>query len=227
MDKPFSLIYISPRKIMRFLADNPVDWKYDDRDVADTLGNKKTITPGMALFFDLLQKRGELFTQREYVLFANHYWNEWLNGFSAEERRAILIRTGVNFYPSAIDSLHVWGLLVESGKFEMCLIDPLMDAVSKVDLTLYPNNGLLPIKVALFAPTERSKKWRKQKAKFRGIDSECVEIPLDMDSPKRPGNKRWYGIKDLKPIFDKLNPPSQPPPNLFLQEGKSKCGPMS
>jgi len=209
--KPFALIYLSPLRIVRFLEANPVDWKDKDKKLANTLGNRKPPTPGMAVFFDFLQKTGDLFTQREYIEYAFQVWHDWVSKMDRNERYAQKVRIGRNFYPSAIDSLHVWGLLVDTGKFEYCNVDPLIDAMAKVDLTLYPNNKSKPIKISLAPDTMNSRKWRRHKTLHRGVDTESIEIILTMNRIQNPGNKRWYTLADFNPVFDKLKQQSTEP----------------
>jgi hypothetical protein len=204
----FSLIYIAPQEVVRFITANPVVWP--DKKLANGPGNLLTPTPGMEVFFDFLQRRGgKLFSQREYVLFAWQCWAEWRTELSAIQRKGVSARIARNFYPSAIDSIHVWGMLVDSGRFDRCVIDTAVDAIGKVDITIFPFNSL-PIKIGLFPDTEESRKWRAHKAKYRGVGTEMVDLVLSMDREQSPGGKRWYNRGDLAVILTKLPPPPSP-----------------
>ena len=201
MAKHIVLSYFSSDVIKEFCANNPIDWA--DREVANTFGNLLTPTSAMAVFFDLLTQYGNLFTQSEYVRGAWVTWGDWKSELERDAIVKIEARLYRNFYPSAIDSLHVWALLVESGQFARCILDTAQDAYSKTDLTVWTCEGNLA-KIALSAGNKYSQQWARYKRRVRGGASDAINILLPMNRRKFPGNKRWYRLEDLMPVFEAL-----------------------
>jgi len=201
MAKHIVLSYFSSDAIKEFCANNPIDWA--DREIANTFGNLLTPTSAMAVFFDLLTQHGSLFTQSEYVQGAWATWDGWKSELEKDAIMGIEARLYRNFYPSAVDSLHVWALLVESGQFARCTLDTAQDAYSKTDLTVWTCEGD-SVKIALSAGNKYSQKWARYKRRVRGGARGAISVLLSMSRPKFPGNKRWYRLEDLIPVFEIL-----------------------
>lgn len=201
--KETALLYISSDAIMNYCGNHPLEWP--ERNDANGAGNVLTPTPAIAVFFRLLTKTGNLFTQEDYKRFA---WQEWADSrsrYTQAQFDGLGARLYRNFYPSAIDSLHVWALLVETGRFDKCVIDTVADAVGKTDITVWPTLGGDPIRVALYTDNKYSKERTEYKRLFRGsAPVGTIDVTLKMDRPRQPGNKRWYNQADLNPIFDAL-----------------------
>jgi hypothetical protein len=158
----------------------------------------------MALFFQLLAERGELFNQSEYVDYVVQAWGAWLDMLSPEQRKGVIARLRCNFYVSAIDSLHVWAMLVETGLFQKCILDTAQDAVGKTDISVIPKGSNQVIPVALRVDSPASRLAYEHKARYRGVARNAIVLPLTLDRPKSPGNKRWYNMGDLKPVINNI-----------------------
>lgn len=199
MGKDIVLAYFSSDSIMVFCGNNPIRW--GTREQADA-GDLLTPTPAMAEFFRLLTKTGNLPTQKEYAEFCWQDWQTWRATLTDDQARGVSWRLYRNFYPSAIDSLHVWALLVESGRFDKCILDTADDACGKTDISVWPVMNGDPIKIALYSGSKESRRRTAYKRSHRGIvDPSAIDVILPMDRPKYPGNKRWYTMDDLQPVF--------------------------
>lgn len=200
--KNATLIYFASDIIEEFCGKNPIDWA--DPNIANGAGNILTPTPAMNVFFSHILKDKRLFNQREYVEFAWHDWGNWKKQLTQEQIDGVESRLFRNFYPSAIDSLHVWALMVETGKFAMCELDVLKDAVSKTDLTVWTKDRQ-KFQIELRIDSKRSLDWCDYKYKNRGQAENAIPILLPMARSKGVGNKRWYRIKDLDVLLDRIN----------------------
>ena len=192
------LVYWSSRAVQQFCARHPIEWS--TRDLAKQ-GDLLTPTPGMQVFFELLLKDSRLFDQAQYYAKACAVWSDWMAHLDESTREGIKARLYRNFYPSGIDSLHAWALLVETGLFDACLIDPLADATSKTDITVFTKDRR-PISIALYAGNPYSRQLTRYKRRVRGGAPNAIDVILPMDRPQRPGNKRWYEIQDFGPVLD-------------------------
>lgn len=201
MRENVTLLYLRSDVIERFIEENPIDWGGGEAaQRANSDGNLFTPIPAMFCFFDFLNKRKSLFTQSDYARFSYESFGGWVEGLEDRQKHGLIWRLKRNFYPSAIDSLHVWALLVESGKFDSCTLDVQADAVGKKDLTCKTKDGAT-IKIQLKgcrSDTAYFFDWRKWTS--RGIDSEALEIWLPWEREKK-GGKRWYNWNDLAPIL--------------------------
>ena len=130
-------------------------------------------------------------------------------------RGGLGVRLYRNFYPSMIDSLHVWALLAETQLFDVCFLDSTADAVAKTDLTLV--KGSTEYRIALFAGSKRSVNDRLFKLKNRNTESEvlCIDVVLPMERKQSYGKKRWYEIGDFENFIQqaglKFSPLDTPP----------------
>lgn len=207
-----ALIYIPSSEIVDYITSNPIDWG-DNTEV--TLSDKRIVnlgelakrggigdtagvtpTPAVEEFLNLLISKRGLFTQNEYMHHCVKAWNGWAESKTKDQKYGIKAKLYRNFYPSMIDSLHVWAMICESGMFEMCLLSATEDAIGKSDLIL--RSGNKELRIALLGPTPRASKDREFKIAHRGTgDDKCIEIKLSLDSPKSPGNKRWFRKPDV------------------------------
>jgi len=193
------LVYFEGAIIKEYCALHPIDWA--SQELANGPGNLLTPSPALEVFFETLTDSARLFDQAEYWEAASTKWVDWLNTLTDEQKLGVKARMYRNFYPSAIDSLHAWSLLVESGKFAYCMLDTAQDAVSKRDITVCTKDRL-SVGIALSIATKESHKWMRHKRQCRGRASGIVvPILLSMDKPRKPGNKRWYSIDDFKPLW--------------------------
>lgn len=206
MGKQIKLSYWSTEATIEFCRLNPIVWaSREQKKLINGAGNIKTPTPALEVFFELLQERGELFCQFEYHRIALIKWYDEFLSWAKPVRYGVGWRLWHNFYPSAVDSLHVWAMLVETGEFDRCILDVADDTKGKTDVTVWHKEEG-PVKIALHTDSPENRKWTKHKRKYRGaIPEGIVDIILPMDRPKGIGNKRWYKISDLKPIFDRCN----------------------
>ena len=196
-----SLIYVPSYAIVEYVASNPVNWLDQYRHMAkrggvgDTAG--VTPTPAVYEFLALYHHKKGLFTQREYAEWCFSQWQEWLSDKTDDQRRGVGVKLYRNFYPSMIDSLHVWAMMVESGGFHACILDSTQDAIGKTDLTLVRSG--ISYRVALLIDSTNSVGDRRYKLAYRNTDNDlsCIEIRLPLSREKAPGNKRWYLPADV------------------------------
>lgn len=192
------LIYLSSSAIKSFCTRHPIQWA--TREIAEQ-GDILTPTPGMQVFFDMLLEGNKLFTQDQYYDRACVVWGDWLARLDDKTRWGIKARLYRNFYPSAIDSIHAWALLVETGLFDACYIDPLEDAKSKTDITVWTKDRR-SISIALYWGGAYSRRRTEYKRLVRGGPVNAVDVILPEDRPRAPGNKRWYETQDFAPVLE-------------------------
>ena len=211
MDKDTRLVYLSSDSIVAFCNANPIWWG-EDRD-ANKAGNWYIEPPAMAIFFGCLTVHGGLFSQQDYVNYAGAVpvrvnipgLGDNLSFPELAEGHSLPLRTRLcrNFYVSAIDSLHVWALLVESGEFDRCFLDTADDVVGKTDLSVWRRDGQY-FRINLAVGSHRAKQWAEHKRLFRGECNEGLRIELPCRLPKQqPSNKRWYRLEDFAVLFDR------------------------
>jgi len=195
-----TLLYIASDRIVQYISQNPIDW--DDRDKAKRggVGDRAGITPTPAVeeFLRLYIERRELFTQKEYMVHCWEQWRDWIIDKPLEQKLGIKAKLYGNFYPSMIDSLHVWAMLSESRMFSSCVLNSTEDAIGKTDMIV--TCGVREIRLALIGPKEAASNDRAYKLKYRSPESsdiDCVEVVLPREYPKTPGNKRWFRSQDL------------------------------
>lgn len=205
MDLPkITMTYFSSQFIVEYIKEHPIEWP--SRGLADTVRNVRIPFSCIGAFFELLKKKDGLFSQEEYIdylwdtdrLDIEPYGFDGLVGLEARIKR--------NFYPSALDSLHAFSILVESGRFARCTLDTLEDVVSKVDLSVTSKEGVC-LGIALMAGTSSGKRWAVHKNIYREGwgDWNVIEVPLPMDRPREPGNKCWYNVEDFEVVFKALD----------------------
>ena len=200
MGRQIKLLYFSSTTILEFCKKHPVNMY--TRDLAE-LGDILTPTPAMGEFFDCLMDVGRLITQEDYITYALNQWHEWFTGLPSQQKEGTVARLARNFYPSAIDTIHAWALLVESGKFKSAIIDILEDAVGKTDLTVEAKNGY-KYKIGLSIDNPYSRQREVYKRTYRGdVPDDLIDIRLPMERNKI-GNKRWYEIEDFEPLFGQI-----------------------
>ena len=192
------LIYLSSNAIQSFCARNPIQWF--TRELAEQ-GDVLTPTPGMQVFFDMLLDSNRLFTQAQYYEKACLAWADWLSSLKPKVQEGIKARLYRNFYPSAIDSVHAWALLVETGLFDACYIDPLTDAKSKTDITVITKDRR-SISIALFFGGAYSRQRTDYKRLVRGKADHAIDVVMPANREHGAGRKRWYEIKDFAPVLE-------------------------
>lgn len=206
-----SLIYIPSREIVRYVTTNPINWMDEKRHlanrpgcVADQAGT--TPIPAVQMFLECYHAKQNLFTQAEYraYCFQHPKWTPWLVSKPAEQVEGVGVKLYRNFYPAMVDSLHVWALLVETGKFDYCVLDSTSDAIGKTDLTV--KSGDYVVRVALSVDSPQANYAKDYKNRYRGGLAEgdifTARLPMNM-RPRSPGNKRWYCVDDFKPIIER------------------------
>lgn len=195
-----TLMYIPSDTIVRYVSENPIDWGSKDLAKRGGPGDQAGITPTPAVeeFLRLLIERRELFTQRDYMYHCWGQWRDWITPKPTIQKQGVRAKLYRNFYPSMIDSLYVWALLVETGMFDTCVLNSTEDAIGKTDLIV--TSGEREIRLALIGPTEESSRDRIYKLTHRSassLDMDCIEVVLSRDYPMSPGNKRWYRRQDV------------------------------
>lgn len=196
-----SLIYVPSGAIVEYIASNPINWlrKYRDMARRGGIGDSAGVTPSPAVyeFLSLYHHEKGLFTQRAYAEWCIEQWREWLTEKTDQQRFGVSVKLYRNFYPSMIDSLHVWAMMVETGGFHSCILDSTLDAIGKTDLTLVRYG--VSYRVALLSGSANSVGDRRYKLSHRSGDNDpsCIEIRLPMSREQTPGNKRWYYPTDV------------------------------
>jgi hypothetical protein len=201
-----TLMYLHSDYIVSYVTNHPIDWQNEYRELArrggagDTAG--VTPTPAVGEFLHVLSQRQSLFTQQDYLIHCRKVWQDWWGGLSDAQEKGMIAKLYRNFYPSMIDSLHVWAMLSEVGWFDVCYLDAYEDAIGKTDLTF--KSGDKVIKLALMGPTRQAREDRDYKLTHRnnGRGIEAVEAQLSLSRVRSPGNKRWFRLSD----FAQINP---------------------
>lgn len=210
MSENRTLLYLGSKNIEQYIAQHPIHWH--DRDAAGRggLGDSAGVppTPAVQEFLALLLQRQDLFTQQEYTDFCFNQWNnsekkDWVTQKTKPQRYGLTAKCFRNWYPSMIDSLHVYSLLVESKAFTKCILDSYVDACSKQDLLVSSDNRPLFAINLFWEGALNNRKYKNAHRSSAGTPvSQAFDVPLPKSRPtKRPGNKRWYCIKDFEPIF--------------------------
>jgi hypothetical protein len=189
-----TLLYIPSGRVVDYIARNPIDW--DDRELAKRggAGDQAGVppTPTVEEFFGLLLDKQGLFTQRQYWEHCWRKWNGWIKEKPEQQQRGVKAKLYRNFYPSYIDSLHVWSILCESGEFDQCVLNSTEDAVGKTDITV--RRGDRVYRIAIVGPTDHAVNDRAYKVAYRGDGETVAHVVLQMPIAyeKNPGNKRWF-----------------------------------
>jgi hypothetical protein len=198
------LITANPDAIVDFCKAHPVDLKDAWRKETNRggMGDIKPPTPAADAFFHLYleEKGGDLPTQGEYAAYCATLWHEWYQLLTPLVRQCFEARLYRNFYPSFIDSIHVWALLGTRYYannhlvFDRCILDTYADVVTKADLLTYRGEECLRIALRIASYAARQAGHWKQ-AYRQTLDRQsaqpCVEILLPLSRAKI-GGKRWY-----------------------------------
>lgn len=195
-----ALVYIKSQTILAFLDSHPIDWSDKELAKRGGIGDQagRPPTPSVREFLVLLRQERGLFTQEAFVIHCAQVWATWWNTLSKHHQAGVKAKLYRNFYPSLIDSLHVWSMLVEAQWFDRCVLDSCDDATGDTDLTL--SRDSLTIRIALIGPTKAAITDRQYKRTVRngGHDTEVVTVQLPRDRPFGPGRKRWYRLDDFR-----------------------------
>src|SRR5262245_41698737 len=111
-----ALVYIKSPVILDYLTQHPIDWSHRDLAKRGGVGDSAGMTPTPAVreFLSLLrERRGALFTQEDFAQHCQQAWREWWSQKTLPQQKGVIAKLYRNFYPSLIDSLYVWALLVE------------------------------------------------------------------------------------------------------------------
>lgn len=198
-----SLIYMSSSHIVDYVAQHPINWMDDKREMGRIggAGDRAGLppVPSVEMWIALLRKNERLFTQAEYTdyCFGDPRWRAWMDGKPTEARDGLRVKLFRNFYPSMIDSLHVWALLAEVGLFDSCIVETDRDALAKIDMTIAVGNRRLAL--ALRGPTPEATWSKDYKQRYRndGKAANAIELALSIKKPRSPGNKRWFDQEEL------------------------------
>lgn len=198
------LHFFGSEYIVNYLRFHPVDWSDLHLSRRGGAGDQAgvTPTPAVAEFLALLKQNGDLFTQREYEEHCRRVWCEWFNRLPEHLQRGVIAKLHNNFYPSMIDTLHVYALLVEERIGDCYIVSPEMDARDKIDLIVKVNGQAIGL--ALIGPTDDADHDRAYKTEHRpGIaDDQLIVVKLPNARPRTPGNKRWYQLQDFQVLLE-------------------------
>jgi len=194
-----ALVYIKSQSILDFLEKHPVNWANRDLAKRGGMGDSAGMppTPAVREFLSLLRQTHDLFTQDAFASHCQHAWSDWWDTLNDRQQLGVTAKLYRNFYPSLIDSLHVWSLLVEAQWFDRCIMDSCDDATGDTDLTLTRDDKT--IRVALIGPTAAAQEDRHFKRTYRhnGVPVSCYTVQLPAQRPMAPGNKRWFCLDDF------------------------------
>lgn len=204
-----------PKEIKSYLSENPINWysEYARDTQMGGRGDRMAPIPIVDIFLRCLFEKGELFSQREFIIRCVEENKDWFDALPEESRKPWQAKIGRNFYPSCIDSLHVWALLHSQmrwdGKpvFDKCTIDTVADVKKKTDLVLHRGDEWIRVglRIGSRAGRESSDYKRTYRIEQYYQDDGTISLPLDMSRAKAEGNKRWYVYpNDFKPLFRKV-----------------------
>ena len=198
------LVYISSQAIKNFCASHPIIWPPPWLSTRGGPGDQAGLppVPSVEVFLDLLRVKHGLFTQEDFWQASVSSWGNWYSNLGAEApdgsrallQRGLKAKAYRNFYPSMIDSLHVWAMLVEAGEFDRCWLDSVEDYTSKTDLTVCNKSGII-WRIALQG---RARNIHRPTA--RGLmptKTSIVNLPSRKDRPATEGNKQWFILDDF------------------------------
>lgn len=181
------------------------------------------------LFFELLYEKGDLFLQEDYWNYCLKRWKEtspeWCRmiftekylvdlddhgrlmkeGDRTEHESSWPVATGLkakcfrNFYPSFIDTLHVFGLMTESDLFSRIEINTEEDVKSDFDIHATDKHGV----ECRFAILARKSNSVKQFIRKGSDVKNNIILALPMQR-KREGGKRWFEMEDLKKEYSRF-----------------------
>jgi len=199
-----TLLYLGSKAIKNYIARHPIVWANSELAKRGGIGDKAGMppTPMVYEFFSLVAQKQGLFTQEEYKDYCFEQWKTWDKLAHQDMREGITAKLYRNVYPSMINTLHAWSLLVEAGWFDRCIIDTATDALSKHDL-IVSRSGRPPIALDLYIQTERAVVDRQYKLAHRKSSRDCayqsLDVPLPINDRKKehPGNMRWYCLRDF------------------------------
>lgn len=205
-----TLLYLGSKAIENYIARHPVSWANAELAKRGGIGDRAGMppTPMVYEFFSLVAQKQGLFTQSEYRDHCFEQWCSWNKLENQDMREGVAAKLYRNVYPSMVNTLHAWSLLVEARWFDLCVIDTATDALSKHDL-IVSRSGCTPIALDLFIQTERAVNDRQYKLSHRKASRDFVcesfDVPLPIhDRQKRqPGNMRWYCLKDFAHVYVK------------------------
>lgn len=203
-----TLLYIPSDEIVDFVSRNPIDWDNQEYAKRGGIGDRAGVTPTPAVeeFISLLQLKTRLFTQEEYMKHCWEAWREWIFDKPKDQKYGIKAKLYRNFYPSMIDSLHVWAMLCESQMFDACVLSSAEDAIGKTDLIV--RSKYLEYRIAIIGPNQKAMDDRQYKVKHRSgsDDKVCIELQMPINYAKSPGNKRWFRRSDVMSVLLNASP---------------------
>jgi DNA modification methylase len=182
---------------------HPVQWMSQELSRRGGPGDRAGVspTPGVGEFLELLGDKKHLFTQDDFFAYCvNGNWRAWYGCQPEAQKKGVQAKVYNNFCVSMVDTIHVWALLVEAQRFDVCFLDAYEDVVGKSDLTLVAPGGKIT-HLALLGP--RAKQDREYKLQHRAGPSakRCIEVQLPYARAKGVGNKRWYCIEDFADVM--------------------------
>lgn len=195
-----SLIYINSERIQEFMGQHPIDWANAQDASIGGPGDQAGMppVPSVLIFLDALQTNKELFTQEEFFSRCCASWGAWYGKLPDQERAGLKAKAFRNFYPSMVNSLHAWAILLESchPQIDTCVWNSNDDVAYKTDL--FFKRGDKSVHADLFIGSHIGQSCRRYKRENRGQpDEEHISVPLTMDRPRTPGNMRWYTLRDF------------------------------
>jgi hypothetical protein len=205
-----NILFRSSRAIVEFVDKNPINWSNYEFAKRGGIGDQAGIhrySPVVNLWvnrwnFPNMPTTDEFkdFCIEQWIQESNGKWPEnpvHIDGITAKLHR--------NFYPSCVDLMHVFALLVESKRLAGVEYDYVSDSVGKIDLTVTRDDGNRA-GILLKIGTPASRDAARYKSTFRKQPVPLYPlIPIDLDTDIRDktfGNKRWYELEDFQKLFD-------------------------
>lgn len=187
-------------------------------------GDIRPPSPVADAFFRLLHLRGGgLPTQEEFWNYCASLkdWAPWLAQQTSYAQRCFRARLYRNFYPSFVDSLHVWSLLgtrycVDGRQvFDQCIIDTRQDVITKTDILVYRLPHIISIALRVESPAATRAALRYKPLRGGYEDTTKVVLTLPLTSRPLVGGKRWYHWPDdFQPLFHRAGELGIPLPSL-------------
>lgn len=208
-----TLLYRSSRSTQDFMSENPVQW--GTRDGWPEMSNyssrvekklpERRLPLAISTFTNHLIQTRKILTQRE---FADAYMQEHKSIFSQlsdHDRKCIWVRAARCFYPSCVQSLQGYALLVENhGGFSAVYWDVQEDASKGHDVTCLVAD-YYRINVQLKGVRNPNRLfWDDVRRKSPSFDANAiiVELPTLHDRPNTFGNLSWYHVSDFHKVFE-------------------------
>jgi hypothetical protein len=199
-----TLHYETTGSIQRWADENPMDWGEDKNWRAKAIAVFKLHMPlGFGTWFRYLKTTGGLPTQEQFIELYIREHIDWWNHLDKETRECAIARAARQFFPSAVDSVFVYKLMIENSTgLSAVHLDVLEDAELKRDVSIFVGDERHRISMDLKGPlTAYQQECNEHKAIYRRGDPSVIIVQMPWRR-KTFGNKRWFELGDFQHIFE-------------------------